>query len=51
VWVWAARAAEEQAQVYRDWLGLGVDGVIAGRPAEMTAARGWFEQGRHGPGS
>jgi glycerophosphoryl diester phosphodiesterase len=51
VWVWAARAAEEQAQVYLDWLGLGVDGVIAGRPAEMTAARGWFEQGRHGPGS
>jgi glycerophosphoryl diester phosphodiesterase len=40
VWVWAARAEQEQARVYRDWLGLGVDGVIAGRPAEMTAARG-----------
>jgi glycerophosphoryl diester phosphodiesterase len=39
VWVWAADAAEEQARTYRDWLALGVDGVIAGRPAEMTAAR------------
>ncbi len=46
VWVWAASAEEEQARVYRDWLGLGVDGVIAGRPAEMTAARWRVEQGR-----
>ncbi len=45
VWVWAARAEEEQARVYRDWLALGVDGVIAGRPAEMTAARWRVEQG------
>ncbi len=37
VWVWAASAEEEQARVYRGWLELGVDGVIAGRPAEMTA--------------
>ncbi len=39
VWVWAAKAEEEQARVYRDWLDLGVDGVIAGRPAEMSAVR------------
>lgn len=39
VWVWATGAHEEQARAYRDWLALGVDGVIAGRPAEMTAAR------------
>lgn len=45
VWVWAASAEEEQARVYRDWLDLGVDGVIAGRPAEMTAARWQVEQG------
>ncbi len=45
VWVWAASAEEEQARVYRDWLRLGVDGVIAGRPAEMTAARWRVEQG------
>lgn len=45
VWVWAAGAEEEQARVYRDWLGLGVDGVVAGRPAEMTAARWRVEQG------
>ncbi len=46
VWVWAASAEHEQARVYRDWLALGVYGVIAGRPAEMTAARWRAEQGR-----
>ena len=45
VWVWAAGAGEEQARVYRDWLGLDVDGVLAGRPAEMTAARWRVERG------
>jgi glycerophosphoryl diester phosphodiesterase len=45
VWLWAASAEHEQARVYRDWLALGVDGVIAGRPAEMTAARWRAEQG------
>ena len=48
VWVWAADADEESARVYRDWLHLGVDGVIAGRPAEMTAARWRVEQERAG---
>lgn len=48
VWVWAASAEEEQARVYRAWLDLGVDGVIAGRPGEMTAARERVEQRQAG---
>lgn len=38
VWVWAQNAEEERGTVYRQWLGLGVDGVIAGRPGELEAA-------------
>ncbi len=39
VWVWATGADQEQAGTYREWLDLGVDGVIAGRPGEMAALR------------
>ena len=40
VWVWPSDAAtQENEAFYRELLALGVDGVIAGRPAEMLAAR------------
>lgn len=39
VWVWAASVDQEQAETYGEWLDLGVDGIIAGRPAEMSEAR------------
>ena len=45
VWVWATSDEEERAAVYRNWLDLGVDGVIAGRPAEMTLARRQRQEG------
>lgn len=46
VWVWAASPDQEQARTYRDWLDLGVDGVIAGRPAELTVALVELEHGQ-----
>ncbi len=39
VWVWPDDAeTQENEAFYRTLLGYGVDGVIAGRPAQMTAA-------------
>ena len=40
VWVWASDRSQETAETYRRWLEAGVDGVLAGRPAEFTAVRG-----------
>jgi glycerophosphoryl diester phosphodiesterase len=41
VWVWMDDAAtQENEAFYRELLDLGVDGIIAGRPAEVTAALG-----------
>jgi glycerophosphoryl diester phosphodiesterase len=39
VWVWASDRSQENVDTYRAWLALGVDGILAGRPADMTAAR------------
>ena len=40
VWVWPSDAAtQENTDFYRELLDLGADGIIAGRPAAMEAAR------------
>lgn len=40
VWAWADDAdSQENEEFYRHLLELGVDGIITGRPAEMTAAQ------------
>jgi glycerophosphoryl diester phosphodiesterase len=39
VWVWPDDAStQENAEFYKVLIGYGVDGIIAGRPAEVTAA-------------
>jgi glycerophosphoryl diester phosphodiesterase len=38
VWVWQNDATQENVEFYGGLLSIGVDGVIAGRPAAMTAA-------------
>ncbi len=39
VWVWPDDAStQENTEFYRAMIAVGVDGIIAGRPAEMTAA-------------
>lgn len=38
VWVWPSEASQENGEFYAGLLAVGVDGVIAGRPAAMTAA-------------
>lgn len=39
VWVWPSDAAtQENEEFYRTLIGMGIDGIIAGRPAAATAA-------------
>jgi glycerophosphoryl diester phosphodiesterase len=40
VWVWPSSRDQENTATYRSWIELGVDGIIAGDPAAMTAALG-----------
>jgi hypothetical protein len=38
LWVWATDGGQESLDSYRQWLGQGVDGILAGRPADVTSA-------------
>lgn len=38
VWVWPSSRSQENTATYVEWIDLGVDGIIAGDPAAMTAA-------------
>jgi glycerophosphoryl diester phosphodiesterase len=38
VWVWPSDRNQENEATYRQWIELGVNGIISGDPASMTAA-------------
>ena len=38
VWVWPSDRSQENEATYSEWIELGVDGIISGDPAAMTAA-------------
>lgn len=38
VWVWPSDRTQENEATYRQWIDLGVNGIIAGDPAAMAAA-------------
>jgi glycerophosphoryl diester phosphodiesterase len=40
VWAWATDAGQESLDSYRQWLAMGVDGILAGRPADVVTALG-----------